>query len=91
MSTAFHQKICRREGTGIPIFIWKREKQKIVEKMIALAIEQLRFSYTPYSGFKVLRKFWSCRSIAGDSRQPLKECFVNEEKMEVGKNYSKVF
>lgn len=40
---------------------------------------------------KILRKFWSCRSIAGDSRQPLKECFVNEEKMEVGKNYSKVF
>lgn len=28
-------------------------EQKIVEKMIALAIEQLRFSYTPYSGFKV--------------------------------------
>ena len=27
--------------------------KKIVEEMIELAMEQLRFSYTPYSGFKV--------------------------------------
>lgn len=27
--------------------------EKLVEKMIGLAIEQLTFSYTPYSGFKV--------------------------------------
>lgn len=27
--------------------------KKLIEEMIGLAIEQLRYSYTPYSGFKV--------------------------------------
>lgn len=36
----------RRDGV-------KRMEKDQIEKMIDLAIEQLRFSYTPYSGFKV--------------------------------------